>query len=55
MPNPLFLKIMDAKIWEYNSLTSEEKTKFADEAQKKLAELHENDIETYNELTSGSK
>ena len=51
MPNKLFLKVMGVPLHTYNGFTPEQKDRFQKEAQQKLAELHEEDIDSYCELT----
>lgn len=51
MPNPLFLKVMKVPLDEYNTYSSEKKDRFQRLAQKKLAQLHESDINAYCQLT----
>lgn len=50
MPNPLFLKVMKTTLSEYNTLNSDEKQEFTDEARQRIAELS-NDPAAYTELT----
>ena len=51
MPNPLFLKVMGVGIDEYNTYSSEKKDRFQKLATKRLAQVHESDIEAYTKLT----
>lgn len=51
MPNPMFLKAMGISIHEYNSYSPAKKTRFQVIAQKKVAQMHEEDIEAYSKLT----
>ena len=39
MPSPLFLKVMDTTLMEYNMMTPSQKQEFTDEARQKIAEL----------------
>jgi hypothetical protein len=50
MPSPLFLKVMDTTLMEYNMMTPSQKQEFTDEARQKIAELS-NDPVAYTELT----
>lgn len=54
MPNPLFLKVMGITIHEYNSYSVAKKARFQKAAQQKLADIHESDIGSYNELTQAT-
>jgi hypothetical protein len=54
MPHPLFLKIMGALPHQYNALKSDQKDEFNAEAQRRIAELQNNDMEAYIELTNSS-
>jgi hypothetical protein len=51
MPNPLFLEVMGITIHEYNAYSPAKKARFQKVATAKLAEVHENDIEAYVQLT----
>ena len=54
MPHPLFLEVMGIGIHEYNSYSPKKKARFQKEAQTKLANLHESDIDGYIELTKSA-
>jgi hypothetical protein len=53
MPNPLYLKVMNTTLSEYNTLKSDEKEEFATEARQRIAELS-NDPVAYTELTNNT-
>ena len=52
MPNPMFLKIMDMEIEEYNTLTPSEKEEFQVEARQRIADLAgDDDANAYSDFT----
>lgn len=51
MPNPMFLAVMKTPLYLYNTYTAAKKERFQKEAAKRLAELHESDIDGYEQLT----
>jgi hypothetical protein len=51
MAHPLHLQVMGITIHEYNSYSPAKKARFQKQAQAKLTELHETDIDGYIQLT----
>ena len=51
MPNPMYLKVMGITLQEYNTYSPAKKERFQLAANKRVVELHENDIDGYCELT----
>jgi hypothetical protein len=51
MPNPMFLKLMGVTLQEYNTYSHAKKERFQTAAAKRLADLHESDIDGYVNLT----
>jgi hypothetical protein len=51
MPNPMFLKVMEMELQEYNTLTPSEKEEFQNEARQRIADIS-NDPEAYTALTN---
>lgn len=54
MPNPLFLKVMNVTIHEYNAYSPAKKARFQKKAQEALITLHETDINAYSQLTAAT-
>jgi hypothetical protein len=54
MPNPMFLKVMGVTLQEYNTYSPAKKERFQNVAQKRVIELHENDIDGYSKLTTAT-
>jgi hypothetical protein len=52
MPHPNYLRIMGAKLHQYNALSTNQKERFNREAQKRLDHLQNTDMESYIELTN---
>lgn len=53
MPNPLYLKVMDTTLMEYNTMSPTQKEEFTTEARQKIAELSDNP-EAYSDLTDNT-
>lgn len=51
MPHPNNLKVMGAKKHQYNALTSDQKERFNREAQRRLNDLQQNNMDEYIRLT----
>ncbi len=51
MPSPLYLQVMGVSLSEYNSYSSAKKSRFQLAAAKKIAELHETDLDAYIKVT----
>lgn len=54
MPHPLFLKVMDVSLAEYNSYSDDKKLRFQKAAQKKLIEV-QSDPKSYTSLTNAAE
>lgn len=52
MPNPMFLQVMGITLAEYNTYSPAKKARIQNEAQKRIVEVHEKDIDSYNKLTA---
>lgn len=50
MPNPMFLKVMEMELQEYNTLTPSEKEEFQTEARQRIADISDN-ADDYTALT----